>query len=70
MPIIFLYMAGEYLSVFVRPCASRLLIERLLVRVLVRERCGGVAGCQACRCGQIKTMGERWERDLPEAKRE
>lgn len=38
MPIKFLYMAGVYLSVFVRPCASRPLIDRLLVCVLVRER--------------------------------
>lgn len=70
MPVIFFYMVGVYQSELVRPCASRPLIDRLLVCVLVRERCGGVAGCQACRCGQIKTMGGRWERDLPEAKRE
>lgn len=59
MPIIFLYMVGEYLSVLVHPCASRLLIDRLLLCVLVRERCGGVAGCQACRCGQIKNNGRK-----------
>lgn len=59
MAIILLYIVGVYQSVFVP------LIDRLLEGVLVRERCGGVAGCQACRCGQIKTMGGRCERDPP-----
>lgn len=31
MPVIFLYMVGVYQSVFVRPCASRPLIDGLLV---------------------------------------